>query len=409
MKVSVLTLGCKVNQSESSTIKGSLELNGASIVNISEMPDVCIVNTCTVTSKSDYNSRQLIRRAVKTGARVIVTGCYAQLKKNKILEIPGISEVVDISRKFEIVSSITGSNSLVFSSFTRSRPFLKVQDGCNFRCAYCSVPFARGRSTSISLSEAIERVQDIEAAGYNEVVLTGVHLGCYGLDLPEKSSLKILIRNVLKHSQIKRIRLSSLEVNEIDDELIELLQDMRLCSHLHIPLQSGSDKILKSMRRNYSSSAFRATLSKIFSEIDNIAIGSDVIVGFPGESDQDFAATHSLLLAFPFSYFHVFPFSARPGTEANSMGERVQSKVMKDRLNRLLALSKEKKRAYLQKQIMNVLDVLIEARSTGETNEGTSGNYLKVAIPSCNAEARSIVLAKITGVSGDQLQASVVP
>ena len=409
MKISVLTLGCRVNQSESSVIKGTLEVNGLKLVELKDKPDVCIINTCTVTAKSDYSSRQLIRKAVKTGARVIVTGCYAHLKRAEILKIQGISEVIDNSKKFEIISMITGNNNIVFSRYSQSRPFLKVQDGCNFRCSYCSVPLARGKSKSVPLSSVLEQVQEIETAGYNEIVLTGVHLGCYGLDLPEKSSLKVLVRNILKYSRIKRIRLSSLEINEIDDELIDLLKEIRICRHLHIPLQSGSEKVLQSMRRNYTSSAFTAKLSKIFSEIDNIAIGSDVIVGFPGEDEHDFLATYNLLNSFPFSYFHVFPFSVRPGTEACGMEDRIQAPTIRSRLSSLLSLSKEKKRFYLQKQKDKILDVVIEEKKIGGHAAGTSGNYLKVEIQSPDASPKSMVLSKVTGFSSDHLTATLLP
>src|SRR5574340_722443 len=211
MKATVLALGCRVNQSESAVIEGSLNENGLSIVNLNENPDVCIINTCTVTVKSDYQSRQLIRKAARSGAKVIVTGCYSSLRADEVKKMSGSIELVDNSGKYEIVSRLTGSGSdLVYSDVKRSRPHLKVQDGCNFRCAYCSVPLARGRSRSVPLEEALMRAQAIEAAGYNEIVLTGIHLGSYGQDFTERSNLKELIRLIIKHTDIKRIRLSSI-------------------------------------------------------------------------------------------------------------------------------------------------------------------------------------------------------
>jgi threonylcarbamoyladenosine tRNA methylthiotransferase MtaB len=411
MKVAVLTLGCRVNQSESSVIKGSLEENGITIVDLKEMPDVCIVNTCTVTAKSDYTSRQLIRKAAKTGAKVIVTGCYSQLQKDQVKSISGAIELVDNAQKVEIVNIITGkANNLVFSRFSRSRPHLKVQDGCNFKCSYCSVPLARGRSKSVPIDDVIERLQAIDAAGYNEVVLTGIHLGSYGKDLEDKLSLKKLIKCVLKYSQIKRIRLSSLEINEIDDELIELLKDVRICKHLHLPLQSGSDKILKLMRRNYTLFEFSSKIHKLLSKVDNISIGSDVIVGFPGEGDEEFMHTHNFLKSFPFSYLHVFPFSARPNTEASSMKkDRVRTSSIKNRLDILIRLSEEKKRTYLRKQCDAVLDVIIEERNSEGHAAGTSGNYIKVLTPSGNASKRSVVLVRITRASDDFIEGLIVP
>ena len=410
MKVAVLTLGCRVNQAESSVLKGTLEENGITIVELKEKPNFCIVNTCTVTAKSDYNSRQLIRRAARAGAKVIVTGCYAQLRKNEISNLPGEIELIDNTRKYDIVNLITGKENIpVFSHFSRSRPYLKVQDGCNFRCSYCSVPLARGISRSVPLSEVLNRVRAIEGGGYNEIVLTGIHLGSYGKDLAEKTSLKQLIKYILKSSSIKRIRLSSLEINEVDEELIELMQDIRLCSHLHLPLQSGSDKILKLMRSNYASSEFSAKLEDIFSKIDNISVGSDIIAGFPGEGDIEFMYTYDFLKAFPFAYLHVFPFSVRPDTEAGKMHDRVQNHVIKKRVDRLMELGREKKRSYFQKQVHGVLDVIIEEKNVDHHSLGTSGNYIKVAVHGNNIKKGSLVSVKILSSRDNILEGFIIP
>jgi threonylcarbamoyladenosine tRNA methylthiotransferase MtaB len=410
MKVSVLTLGCRVNQSESSVIEGTLKENGVTIVDLKEKPDICVVNTCTVTAKSDYNSRQLIRKAANAGAKVIVTGCYSHLRNDEVRSMPGVVELVDNTRKYDIVNIITGKeNDLVFSYFSRSRPHLKVQDGCNFRCSYCSVPLARGKSRSVPLAEILKRVKTIETAGYNEVVLTGVHLGSYGKDLGDKSSLKLLLKFILKSTCIKRIRLSSLEINEVDDELIELLQDIRLCSHIHLPLQSGSDKILKLMKRQYTLSEFSAKVYMILSKVDNISIGSDIIVGFPGEGDEEFVSTYNFINSFPFSYLHIFPFSARPATEAGKMMNRVQNKIIKNRLDILIELSREKKRSYLQKQLHSVLDVVIEEINKDGYALGTSGNYIKVSMPFDNAIKGSIVFVKTLSASENLLEGFIIP
>lgn len=410
MKVAVLTLGCRVNQSESAVIEGTLKVNGVTIVDLKEIPDVCIVNTCTVTAKSDYTSRQLIRKAAKTGAKVIVTGCYSHLKKDEVRSILGVIEIVDNTRKHEIVNFITGKESgLVFSHFSRSRPHLKVQDGCNFRCSYCSVPLARGRSKSVPLHEVLRRVQTIEAAGYNEVVLTGIHLGSYGQDLADKSSLNHLIKNILKFSHLKRIRLSSLEINEIDDELIELLQDIRLCSHLHIPLQSGNDKILKLMRRNYTLTEFSSKIHKIFSKVENISVGSDIIVGFPGEGDEEFMNTYNFLNSYPFSYLHIFPFSVRPDTAASRMKAMVQDNIIKKRLDILMELSRDKKRIYLRNHLYSILDVIIEEITNDSYAIGTSGNYIKVSMPFDNVKKGSIVFVRILRASDNLLEGYIIP
>jgi|MudIll2142460700_1097286.scaffolds.fasta_scaffold96167_2 threonylcarbamoyladenosine tRNA methylthiotransferase MtaB len=409
MKVAVLTLGCRVNQSESSVIQGSLEENGVTIVELKEKPDYCIINTCTVTAKSDYSSRQLIRRAAKAGAKVIVTGCYAHLKRNEVNNIPGVVEVVDNTRKYDIVNLITGKNFLVFSHFSRSRPHLKVQDGCNFRCSYCSVPLARGKSKSVPVHEVINRVRAIEEAGYNEIVITGVHLGSYGKDLADKTSLKQLIKSILKASNLKRIRLSSLEINEVDDELIELMQDIRLCSHIHLPLQSGSDTVLKLMRRNYTSAEFSAKIQNIFSKIDNISLGSDIIVGFPGEGDNEFMDTFKLLNAFPFAYLHIFPFSVRPETEAGKLSNRVHNNIIKKRVDRLMELSRDKKLSYFQKQFHGVLDVIIEEKNDDGHSLGTSGNYIKVSMPANNVKKGGLVFVKILEAKDNFLEGIIIP
>lgn len=410
MKVAVLTLGCRVNQSESAAIEGTLKVNGVTIVDLKEIPDVCIVNTCTVTAKSDYTSRQLIRKAANTGAKVIVTGCYSHLKKDEVRSMSGAIEIVDNTQKHKIADIITGKESgLVFSHFSRSRPHLKVQDGCNFRCSYCSVPLARGRSKSVPLHEVLDRVQTIEAAGYNEVVLTGIHLGSYGQDLADKSSLNHLIKNILKFSHLKRIRLSSLEINEIDDELIELLQDIRLCSHLHIPLQSGSDKILKLMGRNYTLTEFSLKLHKIFLNVENISVGSDIIAGFPGEGDEEFMNTYNFLNSHPFSYLHIFPFSVRPDTAASRMKDRVQSNIIKKRLYILMELSRDKKRIYLRNHLYSILDVIIEEITNDSYAIGTSGNYIKVSMPFDNVRKGSIVFVRILRASDNLLEGFIIP
>lgn len=379
MKVTLLTLGCRVNQSESAVLEGTLKTSGINIVDLNDNPDICIVNTCTVTAKSDYNSRQLIRRAARTGARVIVTGCYSQLRPEKVKEISGVGAVVENERKHEIAQLLMdGPMTLYFGSYNRSRPYLKVQDGCNFHCSYCSVPLARGRSRSVPVDEVIERVHQIESGGYKEVVLTGIHLGTYGHDLPERSTLNTLIKRVMRDTRIHRIRLSSLEVSEIDDELIELLQDKRICRHLHLPLQSGSSRILNLMKRTYTAETYTSKVEAIASRIGDISLGTDLIIGFPGEEDSDFFDTYSLVSNLPFSYLHIFPFSARPDTEASLMKNRNSRREVSDRLERMRDLHKRKREEYMTRQLHKNIEIIIEERLTQEMVSGTSGNYLRV-------------------------------
>jgi threonylcarbamoyladenosine tRNA methylthiotransferase MtaB len=380
MKVTLLTLGCRVNQSESSILEGTLKASGATMVSLKDNPDYCVVNTCSVTSKSDYNSRQLLRRAAKTGAKVIVTGCYSQLRPEVVSSIPGVTDVIDIKKKYEIIKLITGTQSdLVFGSHSRSRPYLKVQDGCNLRCSYCIVPLARGNSRSLPLDEVVRRAQAIEGGGYHEVVLTGIHLGTYGHDLEERISIAILLKKLLLKTTTLRIRLSSLEINEVDDALMELLQEDRVCKHLHLPLQSGSEKILRLMRRCYSARDFTRRVHSVASRIDNIALGTDVICGFPGESEYEFMETYKLLAGAPFSYLHTFPFSPRPDTQAANMSGRVSNGVMSERIGRLKELHATLKRRYMIGQIGRSFDVILEEEIDEITAVGTSDNYLKIA------------------------------
>jgi threonylcarbamoyladenosine tRNA methylthiotransferase MtaB len=378
MKVSILTLGCRVNQAESAIIEGTLKQNGITIVTLKENPDYCIVNTCTVTAKSDYNCRQLIRRAAKAGAKVIVTGCYSQLRTDEAKGLPGIWKVIDNGNKLDVIDEIISYKSPLFYGYSsRSRPYLKVQDGCNFRCSYCSVPLARGKSISLAEDEVVERVRILEAAGYHEVVLTGIHLGSYGYDLPGNTTLKKLLGRLLNESSVSRFRLSSLEISEIDDEMIDIIAGERICKHLHLPLQSGSERVLKLMNRRYTLKTFAATVGKITAKVDNIALGSDIIVGFPGESEENFSETLNFVRNLPLSYIHVFPFSPRPGTTAAIMEGRLDGRTVKRRAQVLADVNRAKKRDYMARQLNRTLEMIVE-----EVEEqgciGTSGNYLRI-------------------------------
>lgn len=409
MKVSFLTLGCRVNQSESSIIEGTLKENGVMIVSLKEQPDFCIVNTCAVTSKGDYNSRQLIRRAARSGAKVIVTGCYAHLRSEDVKSMPGVLEVVDNSRKLDIVKMVAARDvDLSYGIHSRSRPYLKIQDGCNFRCSYCTVPLARGKSRSVAEDEVIKRIDIIESSGYKEIVLTGIHLGTYGKDFPIKSDIKRLLRRILLETRIKRIRLSSLEINEVDDELTEVLCEDRMCKHLHLPLQSGSDRILKLMRRGYDASYFRRKVEVVAKRINNISLGSDVIVGFPGEHADDFEETVDVLQSLPLSYIHVFPFSARSGTDASKMKGSVNNATVKERLKRLGVINLQKRRAYRERQIGLPIDIILEDTLADGTYIGTSGNYLKVRASVSAHGKGSIVYVRPVRLSEGLLDADVI-
>lgn len=408
MKFSVLNLGCKSNQAESTLIESGLMASGHSIVGLEDAPDFCIVNTCTVTSKSDYQSRQLIRRAHRAGASVIVTGCYSELNRESVKEMDGVVRVFGNKEKDLIVKEIIGRpGDAAFSQqkVNKSRLFLKVQDGCDYSCSYCIIPKARGRSRSLKIQEIIEKV-GLAEPDFKEVVLTGIHLGTYGYDLVPKVNLSKLLRELLVKTNIHRLRISSLEVNEIDEELIEIIRDERVCKHLHIPIQSGSDRILYMMNRNYTARDLSSGIRLIGRQIPGISIGTDVITGFPGEGDREFNETMCLLEELPFSYLHVFPFSPREGTKAASLEGAVPADIKKERVSLLISLGREKRQAYMEGQIGKTLDLLIEKEESESTFLGTTGNYLKARVPLSNGSLRSVVNIRVEAVENDILLGS---
>jgi threonylcarbamoyladenosine tRNA methylthiotransferase MtaB len=408
-KVACLTLGCRVNQSETSVIEGTLKQNGISIVPLDKYPDFCIINTCTVTGKSDATSRQLIRKAAKSGAKVIVTGCYSELNHDKVLSMEGVFSVVPAQDKEKIVGIILGNKAKpLYHHHDRARPYLKVQDGCNFSCSYCAVPLARGRSRSLLLDTAVQRARDIAAQGYHEIVLTGIHLGSYGQDLAEKSSLAELVKNILARTGIRRIRLSSLEINEVGDELMEVLGDSRICRHLHLPLQSGSDRILDLMKRNYSAANYKKAIIKIAERFGDLSIGTDVIAGFPGEGQKEFRETYQMIQELPFSYLHIFPYSVRAGTAASRMKPSIPAMVITERTELLKRLSNAKKERHARGHLQKILDVIVEEKEDNGYMSGTASNYLKVRMLSDNINPGSMVFVRSTAVEGTALKGFVV-
>lgn len=391
MKISLQSLGCKVNQAEISQMSEALRKHGHSVVGPAESPDMCLINTCSVTAKSDYQSRQLIRRAARSGARVLVTGCYSELNPQAVRQIPGVEAIIKNSDKHHIINNLSDicnditltaeeqvKDSPVFEK--RARRIVKVQDGCDASCSYCLIPAARGRSRSFSVDYVLDEVQKAVALGFNEVVLTAVHLGAYGRDHSPRYSLATLISEILAKTQVPRIRLSSLEVAELSDSLIELLSDRRVCPHLHIPLQSGDDEILKKMNRGYNTAYFQKKVERLLSQYPGISLGTDVICGFPGEGGDQFERTFNFISEIPFSYLHVFPFSPRPGTRAFDMLGKVDEKVKKQRCRSLRALSDKKKSLYMEKQVGRTLQIILEEQDAQGCFFGTSENYMRVRL-----------------------------
>lgn len=400
MRISLLTLGCKVNQAETSEMENSLCGKGHRIVAMDESPELCIINTCTVTAKSDYQSRQLIRRAHKAGAKVIVTGCYAELNAGRVAGMEGVEVVVSNENKGNIINMIgaESESDKLNNLGRRSRFMLKVQDGCDDACSYCVIPRARGRSRSLSPDRVIEGIEKAVSAGYKEVVLSGIHLGHYGLDIG--TTLSALVREIIDRSSLARLRLSSIEITEINDDLLRLFESKRLCRHLHVPLQSGDDEVLRLMNRRYDSAYFSELIKRIGEVYRDMAIGTDVIAGFPGEDEEKFNNTLELISGLPFTYIHAFPYSGRPGTAATSMTDNVSDAVKKGRVRILRGLSLKKRDDFIKKLMANqeMLEVLIEEESEGLL-VGTSGNYLKVHIPKRENTLRSIVPVRLSGLA----------
>lgn len=402
MKVSIVTLGCKTNQAESFSLESALKKSGHEIVELSEDSDICIINTCTVTAKADYQSRQLLHKAVRNNAKIIVTGCYAELNSDKIQEFDESIILVRNKDKTSIVKLLDDKierEHAILPTYPRHRPIVKVQDGCNYTCSYCAIPKARGHSTSIAVEEVVNEICSYQSMGYNEVVLTGIHLGTYGFDLPSKKNLSYLLRRILEKTTTVRIRLSSLEVREITDELIDLMSDLRICSHLHIPIQSGDDAILKLMNRHYTTNDFTAGMERILKHVPDMAIGTDLIVGFPCEGEKEFDSTRHLIESLPFSYLHVFPYSIRPGTRASSFSNQVSEEIKKYRVMLMRKVGNIKRESYIRNNVDRVLKTVIETESP-EGIMGTTDNYIKVLIrDSKDIHGGMLANIRITGLN----------
>jgi len=404
--VHVITLGCKVNQFESESIEAELDKLDFSDHSHADCKDICIINTCTVTQKASMQSRQAIRKAIRDNPNAIIfaTGCYAQSEPLELKKIKGIDYIIGNTEKNRIAQIISElksnhktlspimvhtdirnkkniSKTIMPAIDNRTRPFIRIQDGCDNFCSYCIVPYTRGPSRSLPPEEVLEMISALPAIKRQEIVLTGIHIGKYGLDLSSPVSLLSLLQQINDAKIVGRIRLSSIEPAELTDDLIEFAADSSgMCHHFHIPLQSGDKYILKKMNRPYDPGMFEKLIQKIHRTIPDAAIGVDVMVGFPGETEEAFMNTYSLLKALPVTYLHVFPFSSRPGTKASNFPNHVRLDIIKKRRNILLDLSRTKKTDFYSKMIGNTLNVLIENNrelSTGKLT-GVSSNYVRV-------------------------------
>jgi threonylcarbamoyladenosine tRNA methylthiotransferase MtaB len=384
MKVYLDSVGCKLNQSEIEALARGFMQAGHRLAQANEEADLCVINTCTVTQEADRKSRQLIRRLRRTNptARLVVTGCYAEMCPQEIEAIGGVDLVVgnkDKERLVELVGNVKRQTSNVKAlPVDRTRAFVKIQDGCNNCCAYCIVSLARGRERSRPPQEILAEIEALVAASCKEVVLTGVHIGGYGKDLG--SSLSQLVEDVLAHTAVPRLRLSSIEPWELEDSLLGLWEDPRLCRHLHLPLQSGCDATLRRMGRRYTTSQYSDLVATARRSIPDLAITTDVIVGFPGETAEEFAQSLGFVAEMEFARIHVFKYSARPGTAAAEMSHQVPDAEKKRRSEAMLELARESSQRFHRRFLGRALDVLWE-RPCGNDQyvwSGLTDNYIRV-------------------------------
>ena len=411
MRVALDTLGCKVNQAESEVLARQLAEAGYQLVSPSDEADVYILNTCTVTHIADRKSRHWLRLAHRRNphALVIATGCYAERAPEELTQIEGISPVLGNEEKaqlLELVDNYSGVGRPVcgqedspsrHSDGFRTRTLVKVQDGCSNFCTYCIVPLVRGRERSLPVVPIVAEVIHRVAEGYKEVVLTGVKVGSYSYD---GVNLKGLLERILAETDVTRLRLSSLQPQEISPELIGLWQDRRLCRHFHLSLQSGSDTVLSRMGRRYSTSDYQRTVSLIRALVPEAAITTDVIAGFPGETEAEFEESYNLCQKMGFARIHVFPYSARSGTEAARMPHQVDDRAKRQRSEKMLALAKESARSFRQQFLDKTMPVLWEQPTNGVWS-GLTDNYIKVYTSSDEDLTNKLEPTKLVEIRGD--------
>ncbi len=401
-RVAIHTLGCKLNFSESSTIVRQLEDNGFDRVDFSDEADIYIINTCSVTDNADKKCRTTVKSVLKQNpeAYVVVIGCYAQLKPKEISEIPGVDMVLGAAEKFNMIEhlhtlkkeedaivfnkNIKETQDFVpaFSYGDRTRSFFKVQDGCDYFCSFCTIPLARGKSRNATIAETVAKAKEVAATDIKEVVLTGVNIGDFGADQDYQETFYDLIVELDKIEGISRYRISSIEPNLLSNEIIDFVAASdKFVPHFHIPLQSGNDEILTKMRRKYLSDLYVDRITRIKKQMPNCCIGVDVIVGFPGETEEHFLTTYKFINELDVSYLHVFPYSERNNTTAKKLANKVTKKEKTDRAQRLRILSHKKKRHFYETQLGRSMTVLWEEERQGEMMQGFSENYVRFEAP----------------------------
>ena len=407
IRVCIETLGCKLNQAESETLARQLVAEGCCLVSPEEQPDVYVLNTCTVTHIADRKGRHLLAMAKRRNPHVlsVAIGCYAERAEQTLATSLRIDLVLGNDAKLHLpkilrerlVLSEKGEPSLISG---RTRAFIKVQDGCDNHCAYCIVPFVRGHAKSVPVGDVLSEVQQRISEGCREVVFTGTELGSYAAE--DGLNIKGLLQHILAHTAIERIRVSSLQPHEITPALLALWENERLCQHFHISLQSGADSVLKRMRRGYTTAGYQKTLALINTKLPHAAVTTDVIAGFPGETDAEYQQSMDFCSRTSFARIHVFPYSSRPGTEAANMSEQIPAAVKKERVHRMLELAKEKAHAFHERFIGCNLKVLWEQSQNGIWN-GYSSQYIRVYTHSQYDLTNTICSVKLLRIYKDGL------
>ena len=435
-KIAFYTLGCKVNQSDTASMEGIFRRAGYEVVDFGSPADVYLINTCVVTNTGQRKSRQIINRAVRHNplSLIVVTGCYPQTAPEEVRAIAGVDVIIGNQERARIVELVeqalenkqteildnvqkmtvdTKFEELGVGTETdKTRAFLKIQEGCNQYCTYCIIPYARGPLRSRSLESIRSEVAKLVEAGYKEVVLIGIHLGCYGKELAKEGkhiTLYDAVQAVLSVEGMCRVRLGSLESVEVEPRLLELMaNEPRLCKHLHLPLQSGCDKILQAMHRPYDTARFTQLLQQIRAQVPDVAITTDIIVGFPGETEEDFATTLAFAEKCGFAKMHIFPYSKRKGTPAEKMPNQVDEAVKGERAARLAAVDEKLHQAMLKQMVGKTEEVLFEQPVDAVYMEGLCGPYLRVVVPGTSELANTIAQVKITGIVDDWLTGEIV-
>lgn len=433
-KIAFYTLGCKVNQADTASMENLFLRSGHQLVSFDGEADVYIINTCVVTNTGQRKSRQTIHRAIRKNpnALIVVTGCYPQTAAEEVKAIAGVDMIIGNQDRAQIVQLVeerlahrqtdtldavhkltasTAFEEMAAGDITdKTRAFLKIQEGCNQFCTYCIIPYARGPLRSRSLESIRTETQRLISAGFKEIVLIGIHLGCYGKENPDGPTLYDAVKTVLDVPGVQRLRLGSLESVEVEPRLLTLMQeDARFCRHLHLPLQSGCDKVLQAMHRPYTTAKFKTLLADIKNRVPDIAITTDVIAGFPGETEADFETTCKFAESCGFSKMHIFPFSARKGTPAEKFAGAVTEAVKKERADILGRIDETMHKTFLQAMVGQTAEVLFEQPAGEDYFEGLTGNYQRVFVKSGGRNLGGEILpVKITAFDGEKLLGEII-